>query len=182
MLLLCKFPVGGYGYIQICKVFHLFPMTQQMQIASFVPRWAFLNRMGKLSIPNKIKARAVLIGADNSMLTDAELRQEASDRDPYVEGFLYRRHRVKQYKPELIQTSGIFFELTLSHSTNDCLVHSINYALRCPWFVAREQVVALMARNSHRSIQYAQQEKVAGGPSISHFKDFAIVDGKALSL
>ena len=43
-------------------------------------------------------------------------------------------------------------------------------------------MVALMACNSHHSLQHAQLEKAIGGPQIERFKDFAIVEGKALSL
>ena len=59
---------------------------------------------------------------------------------------------------------------------NDCLIHSVNFALRCPWFVAREQVVKLMASNSKKSLEKVQNQKVRGGPTPQQFRNFAIVD------
>ena len=85
-----------------------------------------------MQIPTFAKRRACLIGDENSRRTEENLRLVRLHPEPLLPGFLYKRHQVKQYDPAIIACAAHFFEPTLSHSTNDCLVHSINYALRCP--------------------------------------------------
>ena len=109
-----------------------------MNISSFVVYEGYIKELEPMEIPSFAKRRACLIGSENSRKSEEELRLERLHPESFITGFLYKRHRIKQYKPDLIQTSGIFFEPAEDLNTNDCLVHSINYALRCPWFIARE--------------------------------------------
>jgi hypothetical protein len=61
-------------------------------------------------------------------------------------------------------------------------VHAVNYALRCPFFVSREQVIRLLALRLKRSQEVAESKKCEGGVPPSAFVDFCVVENKSLSL
>ena len=156
ILLLFRYPSGDTQYYRLCKCFHMFSVPQQMNISSFLAYEGYMKELAPMQIPTFAKRRACLIGADNSRRTEDELRLVRLHPEPFLTGFLYKRHQVKQYDPAIIASATHFFEPALNVSTNDCLVHAINYALRCPWFVAREQVVALMARTEKKGAGMAR--------------------------
>ena len=88
-----------------------------------------------------------------------------------------------KYDPEMLsEEPRHFFINSNDRCTNDCLVHAVNFALRCKWFVAREQVVRLIQARAKMTKEKAEAQKVKGGVSPANFKNFAIVDGKSLSL
>jgi hypothetical protein len=95
-------------------------------------------------------------------------------------GWLYGRKPI-EYAPEKLAGAVFFFENEDKLST-DCLVHAVNYALRFPFFVSREQVVRLVALRSKKSTSLATKKKVDAGVPVSAFTDFAVVDGCSLSL
>ena len=65
---------------------------------------------------------------------------------------------------------------------NDCVVMDINICLRKPYFTKREQVVDLSKVREHRGEEWVLNNKILGGFQLSTFKQFAIKDGRALSL
>ena len=65
---------------------------------------------------------------------------------------------------------------------NDCVVLDINICLRQPYFTKREQVVDLSKVREHYGEEQVLNNKIKGGFQLSSFKQFAIKDGKALSL
>ena len=65
---------------------------------------------------------------------------------------------------------------------NDCVVLANNICLRKPYFTKREQVVDLSKVREHGSDEMVLNNKIKGGFQLSTFKQFAIKDGKALSL
>ena len=139
LLLLFWYPdTATYQYYYPKTILGNFPEVEQMLIVSYTVRYAQIHGLSKLSISNKHKHRAVLVGADDSEKTKEQLREERSEVRPFVEGFLYKRYREKLYAPAMINEDATFFEPTLDDDRNDCLLHSINNALWCPWFVAWE--------------------------------------------
>jgi hypothetical protein len=64
----------------------------------------------------------------------------------------------------------------------DCVPKTLNFALRCPFFTHREQVVRLINKCGKINVDQAKDQKIQGGVAMSQLKDFAIVGDKALSL
>ena len=58
----------------------------------------------------------------------------------------------------------------------------MNFALRCPFFIQREQVIRLIQARGKITKSEAETQKKVGGVSACNFKNFAVVDGKVLSL
>ena len=75
-----------------------------------------------------------------------------------------------------------FFEACKRENTNDCLIHALNYALGCPWFTTREQVVRLIFKRRHFSWEEAIDQKVRGGVTPSQLTQFAVVNNQSWSL
>ena len=44
-----------------------------------------------------------------------------------------------------------FFPQGINLNLNDCIVHAVNFCLRTPWFVSREQAFRLIKKNNHRT-------------------------------
>ena len=65
---------------------------------------------------------------------------------------------------------------------NDCLVLDMNICLRKPYLTMREQVVDLSKVRKQGGDERVLNYKIKGGFQLSTFKQFAIKDGKALSL
>ena len=64
----------------------------------------------------------------------------------------------------------------------DCVPKTLNFALRCPFFTQREQVVRLINKCGKMNVDQAKEQKIQGGVAMSQLKDFAIYDDRALSL
>jgi hypothetical protein len=106
------------------------------------------------------------------------------NKEDYTTGWLYgRRTRVLRYNPKLITGNiGDYFHVENKAETNDCLVHAVNYALRCAFFVQREQVVRLMMKKLKITLEEAKAKKILGGVPAKVFTNFAVVNGETLSL
>jgi hypothetical protein len=82
-------------------------------------------------------------GADFSAATKEQVEQAQTDPKATT-GWLYGRKSL-EYVPEKLIDAKFFFEYEGELNT-DCLIHAVNYALRYPFFVQREQVIRLMQK------------------------------------
>jgi hypothetical protein len=103
----------------------------------------------EFDIPKKYMRYACLVGADRKTLKKAAIEEsKQKEASKFVTGYYYSKgFHYQTYQPELVKTDQSFLHYCLPISErlyNDCLVHSINFALRHPWFTCREQVVRLM--------------------------------------
>ena len=71
------------------------------------------------------------------------------DFKPFIEGFLYEKERTLVYDASMLKRSPRYFFIKGigRENRNDCLVHTLNYALGCPWFIQREQVLRQMTKH-----------------------------------
>ena len=67
-------------------------------------------------------------------------------------------------------------------NANDCLVHAVNFALRYPWLTDREQVLRLMQRRCHKTLQKVSRDKKMFGVPIEAFQEFFLFGSSAYSL
>jgi hypothetical protein len=119
-----------------------------------------------IDIPANQKTNYRLVGANNRDNTAEELEAIKMNHEPFIKGYLYKEKKLQEliYDPSmLINPDRYFFSYVKETCTNDCLVHSINYALQCPWFINREQVVKLMGYSLRRSLDEMRAKKVEGG-------------------
>ena len=65
---------------------------------------------------------------------------------------------------------------------NDCIVHAINFCLRIPWFVDREQAYRLIKRNYHKHESQIAATKAQAGYKVEDFDDFAVSGDESLYL
>ena len=72
--------------------------------------------------------------------------------------------------------------MTSKESSNDCLAHSLNFALRYPWFTCREQLLRLVQLRRKETLEVAKRMKIDGGIPLSVMKDIAVVNGESISL
>ena len=61
-------------------------------------------------------------------------------------------------------------------------MHSVNYALRFPYFVDREQVGRLVKLTQNVNQEKMEADKKRGGAPVSAFKDFFLKDDHSFSL
>ena len=86
-----------------------------------------------------------------------------------IKGWLYGRKTWRlEYALEKLTEATFFFENESALNT-DCLVHAVNYALRYPFFVSREQVVRLMALRGKMSLESVTNKKSLSGVSPTIF-------------
>jgi hypothetical protein len=93
-----------------------------------------------------------MAGADLVDATEEDLERMRGN-NMTTKGWLYGRKTWRlEYAPEKLADAIFFFENESALNT-DCLVHAVNYALRYPFFVSREQVVRLMALRGKKSME-----------------------------
>jgi hypothetical protein len=103
----------------------------------------------------------------------------------FTQGFLYSAWRSQKFAPEQCFNLDTFFHEQESDNgkfLNDCLTHAVNFALRFPYFVSREQVQRLMQLRLKYSVETSSNLKMCGGVPITVFTDFFLKDGYAYSL
>lgn len=165
--------------LRVSSVFDLLPYEARIMIVSMISNETYFEGCGlDFRLPASYLRYNVIAGADFSDATKDELVEMKAD-DKMVSGWFYGRKPL-EYVPDKLFGPGVFFEPDASLST-DCLVHAVNYALRFPFFVQREQVLRLMALRLKRKIEVVMSTKESGLPP-SAFVDFAVVDGMSLSL
>ena len=79
-------------------------------------------------------------------------------------------------------SSDLFFPEDNNQLGYDCIPKTLNFALRCPFFTHREQVVRLINKAGRMSLESAEKQKIEGGVSMSQLYDFIIVEDRALTL
>jgi hypothetical protein len=133
-------------------------------------------------IPKKYLRYACLVGADHKTSKKVDLEEIKQDEaSKFISGYYYSKgFHYQSYKPELVKTDKSFLHYCLPVSErlyNDCLIHSVNFALRHPWFTCREQVVRLMHKRMKKGdIDQTRAFKTESGVRINHLKEF-FLDG-----
>ena len=144
--------------------------------------WQARTTETSIKAPKKFRNHYALAGADTGDKTIEQLEELQRKKEPFISGYLYKRMDLK-YDPSMLKEEPRHFFMQMNDEcTHDCLVHAVNFALRCQWFVQREQVIRLIQARGKITIEQAEKQKVKGGVSPMNFKNFAIVDGKSLSL
>ena len=103
----------------------------------------------------------------------------------FTQGFLYSGWRSQKFAPEECFNQVTFFheqESDQGKLLNDCLTHAVNFALRFPYFVRREQVQRLVQLRLKYSVETSSNLKKCGGVPITVFNDFLLKDGHAYSV
>jgi hypothetical protein len=59
---------------------------------------------------------------------------------------------------------------------------ALNYALRCPYFTLREQIVKLISISQKKTTEEAKLLKMSGGIKLSYMKNFAVHNQQSYSL
>jgi len=135
------------------------------------------------TIPGRFMRYNTLPGADNTNMTLEDLQASKADSEKFVKGLLYGKKFSKElYAPNHLLDRSTIFHFNQESTTNDCMVHAVNYALRYPWFVSREQVIRLMAARLKVSKENAAKKKIDGGVAANSFRDFCVINNEALSL
>ena len=116
---------------------------------------------------------------------DLELLME-KDNKPYTVGWLYNHSdfKVIQEDASILTLPGTFLVGCFDDeiSTNDCVIHALNYALSHPWFTRREQVVRQIHKRLKGTFEDAIKQKVRGGVTGKQLTQFALVGNEAWSL
>ena len=125
--------------LHVAAALNVFRAHHQIQIMSFITNKA-KTLTSSLKIPSRLSFLNALAGADPN-------QPESEDPTKYLKGWLYsKKYRTLEYAPEKLTDVNRkhFFEHCQKVITNDCLVHAVNFALKYPWFVQREQVIRLV--------------------------------------
>jgi hypothetical protein len=131
---------------------------------------------------------ACLVGADRKTVKETELEElKEEEASQFISGYYYSKgFHYQTYKPELVLTDRTFLHYCLPVTErlyNDCLIHSVNFAMRHPWFTCREQVVRLMHKRMKKGdMSLAQEFKTESGVRINHMKDFFLDGSVSYSL
>ena len=131
-------------------------------------------------MPSRYLRYAAIPGSDLSNATKEDVDEMRANVKALTTGWLYGRKPI-EYAPEKLSGAVFFFEGENKLNT-DCLVHAVNYALRFPFFVQREQVMRLGALRIKINSSIIFKKKCDAGVAISAFTDFAVVAGNSLSL
>ena len=93
--------------------------------------------------------------------------------------YTYNSHAVSQeYDTQTIFNRKVFFYGYQDQHLNDCVVHSVNFALRGPFFTCREQIIRLMRHVQDLGHQAALIQKASCGVKMKLFNDFVITQEK----
>jgi len=114
-----------------------------------------------------------------------------SERPQVISGALYGKRfyshtggNAAQYRDQrfLQDTFFPFDRKQVAADTNDCLVHAVNFAFRYPIFLDRAQVVRLMKKRGHYTLEVTMRDKAQFGVPLSAMRDFVLLDNIAYSL
>ena len=125
---------------------------------------------------------------DFSHIGDGEIENGANiPLEAFRSGFLYTKPQYQVIQPDASvlwgdRESEYFFPQEISMNLNDCIIHAINFCLRFPWFVRREQVQKLAEANEKKSAARIKKFKALAGYMAEDFTNFAVHDDRALSL
>lgn len=137
----------------------------------------------EIVMPGKYYRYGSIAGANTRDLTEEEREIVQQHTENFTTGNLYKTRKALKlkYDPDTVRDATWFaaYEPSL---TNDCLVHAVNFALKCPFFVDRQQVIRLMMKNLKKTEEQVNNIKVLQGVPAKAFKNFCVVNGEVLSL
>jgi hypothetical protein len=176
--------VSEYKFVpvRVSSVLDILPHELRIAIISLLAHEGAYegSKLEKVPIPAQFLRYAVIPGSNFANTTKEEVKELRADEKFLTTGWLYGRKPI-EYAPEKLADATFFFECDDKLST-DCLVHAVNYALRFPFFVLREQVVRLAALRTKLNPSKIAQKKCNAGVPVSAFTNFAVVNGNSLSL
>ena len=156
--------------MRVCSVIDILPYEARVAIMSYIADECATrrNKLSKVKLPAKYARYNVMAGADLADAKEEDLENMRTN-DMTIKGWLYGRKTWRlEYAPEKLTEATFFFENESALNT-DCLVHAVNYALRYPFFVSREQVVRLMALRGKMSLESVTNKKSLSGVSPTIF-------------
>ena len=166
-------------------------ISSVVDILPYEARVAFISLLGhestfkdgvlaEVGLPTKYLRYSAIPGSNLGELSKREVENMRADVTSLTTGWLYGRKPI-EYAPEKLVDAVFFFEGEIKLNT-DCLVHAVNYALRFPFFVQREQVMRLAALRYKRDLGQMAKKKCEAGVPLSAFVNFAVVGRNSLSL
>ena len=81
---------------------------------------------------------------------------------------------------EAMEKKEYFFPNDSNQLGYDCLPKTLNYALRCPFFTHREQVVRLISKAGRMNFTSAENQKTNGGVTMKQLDNFLILGNRSL--
>jgi hypothetical protein len=168
--------------VQIANVIDMFSKVQRHRIISWLCH--ILTKIKhEIKMPGKYFRYGCIAGCNTRSLTEEEREVVQQNRDAFTTGDLYKSRKAPklEYNPDMLRDAN-WFAMYEPSLTNDCLVHAVNFALKCPFFVKREQVIRLMVRNLKRTEEQANNTKVLKGVPAEAFKNILVYEGEAWSL
>jgi hypothetical protein len=166
--------------VRISSVIDIVPYEARICFMSFLGNEAVFGLVGGVTLPSRYMRYNAIPGSDLSTATKEEVAEMRANETALTTGWLYGRKPI-EYAPEKLVNATFFFEGE-DKLTTDCLVHAVNYALRFPFFVQREQVMRLVGLRGKVNSSLASKYKCNAGVPPSSFVDFAVVAGSSLSL
>ena len=140
-------------------------------------------------IPKHYSKTVRLIGASRGSITHEQLREMQRNPKYRTEGPIYCQQMYQnciaapeKTLKEAMEKKEYFFPEDNNQLGYDCIPKTLNFALRCPFFTHREQVVRLINKAGRMSFESAEKQKIDGGVSMSQLYDFIIVEDRALTL
>ena len=129
-----------YSFVpmRVSSVVDLLPYAARVAVVSLIAHEGSFegSKLGNVTIPSQYLRYAAIPGSNLATATKEEVAEMRAEETALTTGWLYGRKPV-EYAPEKLSDAVFFFEGGDKLNT-DCLVHTVNYALRFPFFVQRE--------------------------------------------
>ena len=148
------------------------------QVASYINERLVEGKGCKFKLPLELASFCSLAGDDPTMLSDAQIEQKMQQQffkdSRYYTGYLSSlklNQKLEVKKDEVDMKCLFYWELFKTSETmfHDCIVISVNFALRCCYFRRREQVIAFLRDRLHLNNNRAIDMKVKQGLPVSIF-------------
>jgi len=146
------------------------------------------QRIDPFVIPLKYSLRNTITGAPDQPITEQEQAQIQFDLETikrFFEGPFYLTHNQQVYDPSLLKLNQkrCFNVFGLqSGDEADCLINAFNYLIGEPYFTHREQIMRLLNRKTHKTIDRLRDMRISQGVPATAFKDMGVHEGLAYSL
>ena len=145
----------------------------------------------RLNIPSAYIRYNTLVGDgahtrnQKQQLLKERMQLDAEGR--FLEGPLYYSSEGREctyVAQDFLKLDSVWHEKALEDSllTNDCIGHAVNYGVRGPLFINREQLQRLASIRGKLKKSKSSANKLRGGLSVSIFKDFLIHGNTSYSL
>jgi len=132
--------------MRVSSAYEHLSQVSKTHVMSWVTHKCKEQKIVNPKIPGHYFRHNLLHGAKPNFRCKEEEEFVEENKDNFTVGQLYSNRKKKySYSPKSIPNDcGTFFHMYNLAKTNDCLVHAINFALRCEFFTCREQVITLM--------------------------------------